>query len=255
MKIDRSLIGWIVAAVLLAALAGVLIYNASTDEESQPAALGGGTQGQPVPGDVAEDVAEIQDNKPQTEDHSIPAVPAGQTVRELAQNPPRKDCDPDRPSNAFAEWENNPRNLSQATTMADQIVVGMVTGAQRGQAYTTAVQGEPGGQVSYPTQNVTIRVSEAVKGAAREGGVVTVERLGDAAGCFRVEGEPAYVAGQQYLLLLENGRGGRPSHVISPAGRYQVTANNSLRAVEHTSVSDDLAGQKLNQVVNRLQAG
>lgn len=255
MNIDRSLIGWIVAAVLAVALGGVIIYNVSTGDDGRPAALGGGASGgQPIPSEIAADVEQIQENKPETEDHSIPDVPADEKPRTLAQNP-RPVCNPDLPANAFATWENNPQNLNQANEMADQVVVGTVQGVQKGTAYTNAVEGEPGGSVSYPTQRVTIQVEQAIKGSANEGGTITVERLGDAAGCFRVEGEPAYSRGQEYLLLLENGREGHPMHPISPSGRFQVTGDNSLRpAHPGNGVAEDIAGQKLDQVANRLGA-
>ena len=253
MKIDRSVIGWIVAAMLALVLAGVLVYDTGGDDDRRAGALGGQAQGQPIPPEVAADAAKIRENKPERPDRTIPAVPPGHNVRELAQNPPVRDCDPGRPPNAFAEWEHKPQNLAQAKGLSDQIVLGTVRGAQPGQPYTSEVAGEPGGTVIYPTQNVTVRVDEAIKGPAREGGVVTIERAGDSEGCHRVAGDPPYEVGQQYVLLLENGRGGRPGHVISPAGRLQVALNNALRAVEDNPVARDVAGQRLEQVLARLR--
>jgi hypothetical protein len=252
MKFDRSLIGWIVAAVLAAVLVGVVVYD-RTDDDRRPAALGGGAQGTPVPPEVAADAAKIRAGKPEREDHTIPNVPPGHERRELAQNPPRTGCDPNRPPNAFAEWENRPQSLNQARGLSDQIIVGTVRGERPGQPYTSPVEGEPGGQVSYPVQIVTIEIDEAVKGPARAGGVVTIERQGDGEGCVRVAGDPPYRAGEQHLLLLENGRGGRPPHPVSPAGRFEVGPDNALQAVEDTPVGRDIARQRLEQVLTRLR--
>lgn len=252
MKMNKSLTGWIVAAVLAAVLAGVLIYDSTSDEGDRAASLGGVTQGTSPPSDVAADVAQIKANKPESGNNSPPPVPPGQQVRELKSNP-QPVCDPNGHPNVFAEWENQPQNLNQAAGQAAQIVVGTAQGVAQGQPYTNDVQGEPGGGVTYPTQNVTIRVDEAVKGPAREGGVVTIERLGDAEGCFRVAGDPPYKAGQQYLLLLEDGRGGRPAHTISSAGRYEIGLDKAVQAMEDNPVAQDIARQKLDQVLTRLK--
>jgi len=249
---NKSLIGWIVAAVLAAGLAGVLIYDATTGGGGRPAAIGGVTEGTPPPADVAADVAQIRANKPEIASHTVPGPPADRPAPQLDSNP-QGICDPNLQPNAFAEWENLPQNLNQAAGMANQILVGTATGAQAGPAYTTEVQGEPGGVVSTPVQNVTIRVDQAVKGQARTGGVVTIERLGDAQGCIRVAGDPPYETGQQYLLLLEDGGPGHAPRPISPAGRYMVGVNNALQAVVDNPVAVEIAGQKLNQVLTRLQ--
>ncbi len=98
-----------------------------------------------------------------------------------------------------------------------------------------------------------IEIDEAVKGPARAGGVVTIERQGDGEGCVRVAGDPPYRAGEQHLLLLENGRGGRPPHPVSPAGRFEVGPDKVLQAVEDTPVGRDIARQRLEQVLTRLR--
>lgn len=252
MKINRSLIGWILAAVLAAALGGVLIYEATNDEGGRSAAIGSSGQGQGPPPEVAADVNAILDAKNKAGKDHLPQIPAGQSPTRLESNP-QQHCDPNAEPNVFAEWRNTPENLNQAKGLADQIIVGTAQGASAAEPYTAKVPDEPGGQVETPVQNVTIRVDQTVKGSARAGGVVTIQRLGDAAGCFRVAGDPAYQEGQQYLLLLENGPGGRPPRPIAPEGRYAVGPNNALVAVTHSPVAEDVATQRLDQIVAKLR--
>lgn len=256
---NKNFIGWIVAAVLAVGLGGVLIYNAVDDGGGRTAALGSGPQGQGQgpPAEVAQEVAKILEEKNKSGKDTLPQVGAGQNA---GQNPtrldsnPRGDCDPSLSPNVFPEWRNDPQNLSQAKGQADEIVVGTVTGIGQGQSLVAAAPGEPGGQVETPVQKITIRVDEAVKGSARAGGVVTIEKLGDAEGCYRVAGDPPYQQGEQYLLLLESGKGGRSAaHAIAPAGRLQVIEGNFLRLTEDNPFVSEVAGQKLEQVLARLR--
>lgn len=253
MKIDRSLIGWILAAVFAAALGGVVIYEATNDSGGgRSAAIGASGQGNGPPPEVAADVNAILDAKNKAGKDKLPTIPPGQNPTQLDSNP-QQHCDPsgDHP-NVFAEWRNTPENVNQAAAQADQVVVGTAEDFSAGQSYITKVPGEPGGQVETPVQNVTIHVDQSVKGSARAGGVVTIQRLGDAEGCYRVAGDPPYQRGQQYLLLLENGAGGRPPHPIAPEGRYAVHANGALEAVTNTPAAQEAQELGLAKVVAKL---
>lgn len=254
---NNNFIGWIVAAVLAVGLGGVLIYNAVDDGGERTAALGSQGQGQGAPPEVAQQVAQILEEKNKSGKDKLPQVGsgqnAGQSPNRLESNP-RGDCDPSLPPNVFPEWRNDPQNLNQARGQADDIVVGTVTGIGQGQPLVAAAPGEPGGQVETPVQMITIKVDQTVKGRARAGGVVTIEKLGDAAGCYRVAGDPPYQQGEQYLLLLESGKGGRSAgHAIAPAGRLQVIEGNFLRLTEDNAVASEVAGQKLEQVLAKLR--
>jgi hypothetical protein len=249
---NRPLIGWIVAAVLAAVLGGVLIYQAVDDDGgSRPAALGSESEAG-LPENIASDVDQIMEEKETEGENELPEVREGEEAPRLDENP-QGTCDPDLSPNVFPEWRNDPENLDQALEMSDQIVVGTTSEVTNGQPFTARAQGEPGGQTETPILNVTLDVDQSIKGPAREGGTITIQSLGDAAGCYRAAGDPRYQQGQKYLLMLENGEGGRPPHVISPAGRYMVGDNNVLEAVENTAVSEDVAGQKLGEVVEKLQ--
>ena len=248
-------IGWIVAGVLAVALSGVLIYQVVDDGDSRSAALSGQGQGQGQgpPPNVAEDVAKIQAEKAKGRDQAPPELPPGQEAPRLNANP-EPTCDPALQANVFVEWRNNPQNLQQARGQADQIVVATVSGVANAAPMVTAAPTEPGGQVETPVQTITLRVDQSLKGSARGGGAVTIEKLGDDRGCFRVEGDPPYQQGEQYLLLLENGQGGRSAmHTASPAGRYRVAADNVLQAMQDSPFASEVAGQKLEEVAARLR--
>jgi len=251
----RNLIGWIVAAVLAVALGGVLIYEVASDDggSSRKAALSSGGQ-QGLPSQVAADASNIQGEKETPGNHALPELGADQQPTELKSNPPQR-CDPGDEPNVFAEWRNDPDTLKDAGAMADEIVVGTATSAARGTSFSVNARGEPNNPQVTPVQDVTFHVNQSVKGDASQGSDITVQRLGDAAGCFRVAGDEAYQQGHQYLLLLEDGVGSRPPHVVSPEGRYMVRGNNTLQSVPENDFGEDVDGQRLGQVVSQLKAG
>lgn len=210
------------------------------------------SQGQGPPPEVAKDVQDILDAKNRVGKDHLPGVPPGQQAPRVDQNPPQT-CNPSLEPNAFAEWRNTPQNLHAAGAMADSTIVGTVMAAEAGQPYTADAPGEPGGTVETPVQNVTIQVTQSVKGASKAGQTVTVQRLGDAQGCVRVAGDPPYARGQQVLLLLENGAGGRPPHPLSSAGRYAIGPDNAVLAMADNPIASEVAGQKLDQVLAKVR--
>jgi hypothetical protein len=259
-RLDKQFIGWLAAAVMGAALIGVVIYNVVSDEGGKStsnalanasSSLGNISNAQGPPSDVAEDVKRILDEKNRVGKDKVPDVPPGQQGPRLDTNP-QDTCDPDLPPNAFPEWKNNPASLGEAKQMAKQIVVGDVTNVETGQELRAEAPGEPGGEVVTPVQNVTVQVKDKVKGSAKAGDTITIQRLGDDRGCFRAAGDPPYKKAEQVLLLLEDGVGGRPSHAISPAGRYKVK-EGKLEVVEHNPIATEVAGKKLDEVVAKLK--
>jgi hypothetical protein len=243
---NRSTTGWVVAAVLAVALIGVIVFAVAGDEGGRPGALLPGGTG--LPADVTADINRILDEKKTEGTNALPKLQTGQDFRHLDANP-RQICDNALPPNVFAEWKNNPKSLDEAKSMANSIIVGTVESVKDGPALVAEAAKEPGSDT--PVQTVTIKVNEVVKGTV--GDTVNVERLGDAAGCFRVDGEPLYKQGEQYLLLLENGLGGRAAmHTISPSGRFQVI-ENQLRGVHDSLVLKAIAGQTLDQVKAKLK--
>ena len=249
---NKGLIGWVVAGVLAIALSGVVIYEATNGGGGRSAAIGSNGQGQGPPPEVTADVNAILDAKNKAGKDKLPNIPPGQKPTELAQNPPQQ-CDPSAEPNAMAEWRNHVDNLNQAKGMADDVIVGEVVSVEAATSFTSKVEGEPGGIVETPVQNVTIKVEKSAKGNKKAGDVVTVQRLGDAAGCFRVEGDPPYARGQKYLLMLENGAGGRPEHAIAPEGRYKVHPDGGLEAVIKNPVAEEVASDKVDKVLEKVK--
>lgn len=250
---NRQLIGWIVAGVLAIALGGVVIYEATNDSagDSRSAALS--SEGQrDLPTQVGNDFSQVRDEKQTEGKNALPELGEGQEPTNLQSNPAPR-CNPNDEPNVFVEWRNNPQNLEEAAAAADTIVVGTVVGAAMATPFSANVAGEPNNPQQVPIQNVTVRVNDSVKGEAGAGTTVTVQRLGDAAGCFRVAGDAPYQRGQQYLLLLEDGAGNRPPHTISPEGRYMVRANGTLQAGDENEFGEDLDGDRLQAVVQQLE--
>ena len=251
MNLNRQFTGWIVAGALAIALGGVIIYEAASGGSGTKRTAALGSAGaQSLPSAVSSDFNQIQEAKSTGGTHELPQVGAQQHPTHLTNNPPQH-CDPNDEPNVRAEWRNNPKSLNEAGNMSDQIVVGTPTGTSAGTPFSVNVAGEPNNPQVTPVQNVTFHVTQTVKGSA--GGTVTIQRLGDAAGCFRVMGDEQYQQGQKYLLLLENGAGNRPPHTLGPSGRYLVQANGTLMP-EHSSLfSDQVSGDKLGQVINLLR--
>jgi hypothetical protein len=257
-------IGGIVLIVAAAAIAAVVSWaltkgGGGTKEPSSvsiirrtPLTSGRERVGQGPPPEVSRDVQAILDAKNAVGKDHIPGVPPGQQAPRVDQNP-SQTCDPNLEPNAYAEWKDTPKSLREAGSSSDQTVVGTVVSVAAGDPYKAAADGLPGGSVETPTQNITIRIDRSVKGNAKGGQQITVQRLGDAQGCYRVGGDPAYQQGQQVLLLLQRGSGGKPSHPLGAAGRYTVGADNSVQALEDNPIASEVAGKKLDDVVAMLQ--
>ena len=247
---NRQLIGWIVAAVLAVALGGVLVWEVASGDggESRTAALASGGQ-QGLPNAVSADFNQTQDEKA-GERGDLPELENPADAPEVSVNP-ANTCDPNLEPNAFPEYRNSPADLQEAQGMSDQIVVGTAVGEKAAGGFS-AKSAEHNGVIQTPVTNVTIHVDQVVSGSGSQGSNITIQRLGDAAGCFRAAGEERFQAGEQYLLLLEDGAGNRPPHVISPEGRYQVT-DGELQADKENTFGAEVSGQTLNEVVAELR--
>lgn len=254
MEASRSMLGWIVAAVLGVALAGVLVFQMAGGNDSRAAALGGQnppSANEPPPG-AEDDAQQIREEKGQNADRGTFAnLPPGAQANSVAANPDN-DCDPNLPPNVFAEWRNVPVNLNQANSMASDIVVATVQSSESGQPYEFE---SPGGETdALPTQLVTLTVDERVKGDGPErGDALTIESLGDSEGCFRAAGDPLYEQGQQYLLMLEEGQGSRPAHTFGPGGRWLVVDGVLQGMIEDNENMTDTAKQQLEAILERLR--
>jgi hypothetical protein len=178
----------------------------------------------------------------------------------------------DRPSTSVvrATWSFHPTSRQQVITRAQQIVLGKVTSITAGPPIVTAEPGEPGGVDRIPTQRITVTVVTGYKGTAtagqqltlfQTGGSVTQQAAPAKGKAARstvqqvvLEGDPAYRAGEQYLLMLEPGPAGslRP---VSPEGRYRVDAKTgSLSAMVSNPVTTAVTGQRLTALAATLRS-
>lgn len=118
----------------------------------------------------------------------------------------------------FAVWHNNPETMEQAKSLATDIVLAQVVSVDKGQDIVQDVEGEPA-PVVIPTELITVRVLQSVKGMA-PGSEVKVFRTGGSN--ITLEGDPAYRVGEQHVLFLQPQDGTSNYLVISPEGRYAV---------------------------------
>lgn len=251
----NKIIGGLAALVVVAG--GVLVYQGADDTQTRKASIGQG-QNQP-PADKAADAQKIMDAKAREAGNPEPGkagrvkkLPPGEGPS-LEQHPPRT-CDPSLPPNVEIMWAKQPRNLNEAKGISSRIVVGTVEELRQLPPVVHEHPGEPGGKLETPVQEVTLKVDQSIKGGAKAGERQAIVRAGDAEGCYRVEGDPAYKPGEQYLLLLEESGPGKPPHVISPAGRFKVTGpERALQAFERNPTASEVAGQKLDAVLARLK--
>ena len=68
----------------------------------------------------------------------------------------------------FATWKNTPKNMAEAKSLADQIVLGRVTRVRRADDLVIGAPGEPEGQDRIPIEVVTIKLEKSYKGAKPE---------------------------------------------------------------------------------------
>ncbi|MEU7839235.1 hypothetical protein [Nonomuraea sp. NPDC049129] len=120
------------------------------------------------------------------------------------------------PPQYAAIWRSQPRSLSQAVRMGSAVVRATVTEVRQADDLVVGAQAEPGGVDRVPTQAITLRTDETLKGSADE--TVTLFRTGDDAS--GIADDPAYQIGQQYVLILDGKRTDGRQVVLSPEGRY-----------------------------------
>ncbi|MDP9380012.1 MAG: hypothetical protein M3Q29_07665 [Chloroflexota bacterium] len=124
-------------------------------------------------------------------------------------------------------------------------------------------KGEPTGEDRIPTQRVTVEVTKAYKGSAKAGQRLELFQTGgaklpleapkDKAG-HRVEthqvileGDPLYKAGEEYLLMLEQGPR-QMMRTISPEGRYRIARDSTLTPMVHNEATRGVAAKPVAEV-------
>lgn len=115
-------------------------------------------------------------------------------------------------------WHNTPTSVSEAVDMGAVVVRATVTGITQAPDIVIPAKGEPDGVDRVPTQAITLRTQETLKGSVTS--TFTVFRTGGPNTI--VVGDPAYAVGQQYVLILDVQRPDGRWVLVSPEGRYQV---------------------------------
>lgn len=77
-----------------------------------------------------------------------------------------------------ASWRFVPQSVEEASAQAHTIVRAQVVKVERGQDLLVPARGEPTGEDRIPTQKVTVKVQEALKGNAAAGSELTLFQTG-----------------------------------------------------------------------------
>jgi hypothetical protein len=148
------------------------------------------------------------------------------------------------PPYVTAVWGFSPDSIGEAEAEAETVVTAKALASAPGTPITT----EDG--VVIPTTETTLEVDTAYKGEALPGEEVVVQQIGGG-GVFASE-DPAYRAGQEYLLMLDPNDEGNAAHIVSPDARYSLRPDGTLTATMETSVSASVNGQSLSALTTSL---
>lgn len=121
----------------------------------------------------------------------------------------------------FASWRYRAGSVRQAARMGSKAVRATVVNVRPGADIVVPAAGEPGGVNRIPTRAVTFRTVERLKG--RTPATFTVFQTGSATA--NIDDDPAYSAGQQYVLILKGKRADGRNVLLSPEGRYLVSGS------------------------------
>ena len=173
---------------------------------------------------------------------------------------------------ARAVWLFQPKNGAEVRAKSKDIVLAQVVSVKRGPDIVTKQPNEPSGEDRIATSRISVKVLQPYKGAYKAGQTVTLFQTGASmddpappkegkgntatskAQHIQLEGDPAYKAGEQYVLMLEAGPAGtqRP---VSPEGRYRVDKKTGvLTGVVKNPVTNEIAGKSLKSLEKTLQS-
>lgn len=176
-----------------------------------------------------------------------------------------------RPRNLvlYASWANSPKSLKEAHAIAKTIVLAEVIAVEQGDDLVVPVDGELNDEDRVPTQRVTLNVIKSYKGGDKTIDTVTLFQTGGVqtqaptsdngkelesnAAQVILEGDPLYVIGEQYLLMLEDGPNGM-QRTISPEGRYLLQGDGTLKAMVDNDMTQEVVGKSAEALEQELAA-
>ena len=166
-----------------------------------------------------------------------------------------------------ASWAFKPKNLAEAQAKAHTIVEGEVISVAAGQDIVTKAPGEPNNEDRIPTQQIKLRVNKVQKGNAKVGQVVDIFQTGGVAlptgqpdgkqgariqtHLVLLSDDPLYKAGEQYLMLLEDGPKGM-LRSISPEGRYRIESNSVVTPMVDNEVTATVKGKQVGELERQV---
>jgi hypothetical protein len=139
-----------------------------------------------------------------------------------------------------AVWYYHPATLGQAFGLGQVAVRATVVDVAQAQPIVVPASGEPSGVDAVPTQTITFRTNEVLKGRVAD--AFTVFHTGNAE--TALNGDPAYAVGEQYVLFLATQRPDGRYVIVSPEGRYAVE-NGTIRAASDRPAFAQLNGLSL----------
>ncbi len=144
-----------------------------------------------------------------------------------------------------ATWHNTPRSMAETEALASDILVAEVTSVMKGPDIVVTAEGEPNGLDVIPTQRITLKVQESLKGTtARE---VVVFHTGD--GVQFIPGDPSYTVGERYVLFLTAKTDEKNTYrVVSPEGRYAVAKDETLTTFSDMDFAKSFNGKALGKI-------
>jgi hypothetical protein len=149
-----------------------------------------------------------------------------------------------------ATWKDTPRSLAETENLASDIVIAEVGSVEKGPDIVVAAPSEPTGLDVIPTQRITLKVDEAMKGSADE---VVVFHTGD--GAQFIPGDPSYAVGERYVLFLTPKTDEKAVYrVVSPEGRYLVGKGDSLTTFSDMPFAKEFNGKALGHMKNSVKA-
>lgn len=153
-------------------------------------------------------------------------------------------------------WKDTPRSLAETEKLASDVVVAEVTAIEKGPDLVVKAESEPTGLDVIPTQHITLKVYETMKGSATE---VVVFHTGD--GVQYIAGDPSYAVGERYVLFLtpkgdatDSKRNAAMHRVVSPEGRYLIGKDESLTTFSDMAFAKDFNGKALGHMKTSVKA-
>jgi|GEM_PF-3299617 len=138
-----------------------------------------------------------------------------------------------------AIWHYNPTSAKEAYALGSAAVVATVLRVEQAQDIVVPASGEPEGVDRIPNQTVTLRVNEVLKGQVGK----TLKLFHTGTDERFADGDPAYRAGEKYVLFVLPRDDGRWV-LVSPEGRYSLE-NNTMRPISEKPGVAEVSGMSL----------